>query len=113
NTAARDATLVPFDCDAMRSVLGLDAKPRGKKLRTNFLQPDQADSGHADAVNQLGPKRRRQLGREDRRIHSVIDQDPPIDQAANDRNPHGIIVPGRAYDPNRRNTPNATKTWVD
>ena len=50
--------------------------------------PDQANPNHADAVNDLGPERGRQEGGQDVRINVIVNQNPAINDAANDRYPH-------------------------
>ena len=56
------AVVVPLDGGAMRGVLRRDAEPRRQERWPHFLQADQADPRHADAVDDFGPKRRRQSG---------------------------------------------------
>src|SRR5262249_29726452 len=88
---AHGAVEVPLDGGAMSGVLGGDAEPGWAERRPDLLQPDQANPYQTDTMNDLGSKGSRQEGRQDDRINMEVDQNPPIDDAANDWYLHGYL----------------------
>ena len=86
NSFAERAVFVPLDRHPMGSVLGADSQPGRQEPGPQPPEPDQADSHQAGAADRLGPERRRQHGGQHPRLDPVIDQDSPVDDAADDWN---------------------------
>jgi hypothetical protein len=59
--------------------------------RPDVLQPDQTDAGDAAAEGQLGTEWRREDPRQGCRIHLEVDENPPVDHAANGWDLHGSL----------------------
>src|SRR5205823_7275971 len=85
---ADGAAVVPLDGGAVSRILGRNAEPRREEPRADVFQSDQANPNHADAADELGPKRSRQQRREDGGIDVVVDQNAAVDDPADDRNLH-------------------------
>jgi hypothetical protein len=53
-----------------------------KKLSRNAPWPDQADACHPGPLGEFGSERFGQNPGEDSRVHPIIDQDSPVDDAS-------------------------------
>src|SRR5271166_110639 len=97
DTLAHSAlVVVPFDGRAMRGVFGRDSEPGWEGPWPDVFQPDQADSDHADAVDELGAERGGQEGGKYGWINVVVDEDPAVNHAADDWDLHRTSPSRRA-----------------
>ena len=92
---ARRAVIVPLDGAAMGGVLRRDAQTTparscGRTCLSRIRQmPTMPEPGDF-----FRPERRGQKRREHRRVHVIVDQDAPIDDAAHDGNSHDSSLGG-------------------
>jgi len=61
-----------------------------QEARPYVLEPDQADAGHARAVDQHWPERLGEHARKRRRVDTIVDQDSAVDEAADNGYAHGM-----------------------
>ena len=89
---AGEPPFIPLDGDAMGGVFGGDAEGLGHEARPHAAQANQADAGHAPAVNLPRPKRPGQHPGQHGRINPKVHQDASLDQAADDGKSHGCCL---------------------
>jgi hypothetical protein len=86
------AVLIPLDGDPVRSVFGRETAKRWQPSGPDVLEPDQADSSHACAVDQLGPERGRENPTQNLGVHPEIDENSAVDDASDDRDLHNYLL---------------------
>lgn len=88
NPSASRSILVPFHRRSMCGILGRHPQPRRQECRTQLLKPDQTNPHQPKASDNFRPKRGRQQRSQHRRIHSIVDQNPAVDDATHGRQSH-------------------------
>ena len=82
------AVFVPLHGESVGGVLGAHADVMGKRPWAELREPDQADAGDAEAVDELRLEWLGELRRHDVRIDAVVDEQPSLDDATHDQIPH-------------------------
>ena len=94
---SKSPLLVPLDGHPMGSVFGANATWQRDEARANGFEANQTDAADGEPICELGAKRWRQVARHHIRIDPKVGQDTPVDDAADYRDSHRLILCGFGY----------------